>query len=148
MPPWAERKPPSVVPTAPVNEPFSWPKSWLSAMEATRPPQFIATNGCVRRGPATWIARATSSFPQPVSPVTSTGHSNLATRSMACSSCRTASDTPASRGHDRRDRADAVMPSGFAVVCDPATDTSIKIASIAIHSLTGVTINAKQCRIF
>src|SRR6185503_10766296 len=53
---------------APVNEPFSWPKSSDSRSSAGIAPQLTATKGRWRRGLAAWIARAAISFPVPDSP--------------------------------------------------------------------------------
>ncbi len=58
--------------SAPVKEPFTWPKSSLSSRLAVRAAQLTATNGCpgCRRR---CTARAATSLPVPVSPATSTG---------------------------------------------------------------------------
>ena len=64
---------------APVNAPFSWPKSSDSSSSSAIALQLIATNGLWRRGLALWIARASSSLPVPLSPVISTRASVPAT---------------------------------------------------------------------
>ena len=66
---------------APVKAPFSWPNSSLSSSVSGIAAQLTATNGLSRRGPVTWMARATSSLPVPVSPRMST----VALRSRTCS---------------------------------------------------------------
>jgi hypothetical protein len=53
---------------APVNEPFSWPKSSLSSRFSGSAATFTAMNGRCRRGESRWMPRATSSFPVPLSP--------------------------------------------------------------------------------
>ena len=55
-----------------------------------------ATNGRVARALRAWIARATSSLPTPVSPVTSTGALDRATKSMVVCSARMAGPCPTS----------------------------------------------------
>ena len=72
VPPCASSKRPLRWPTAPVNAPFSWPNSSLSSSVSGRAAQLTATNGLPRRGDASWMARATSSLPVPVSPKIST----------------------------------------------------------------------------
>src|SRR6516225_4099283 len=54
---------------APVNEPFSWPNSSLSMRVSGKAAQLIATNGPWRRALSSWMVRATSSLPVPLSPV-------------------------------------------------------------------------------
>ena len=58
---------------APVKAPFSWPNSSLSSSVSGIAAQFTATNGPLARGESSWMARATSSLPVPVSPRISTG---------------------------------------------------------------------------
>ena len=57
---------------APVNDPFSWPKSSDSMISRGIAPQLSATNARGRRGELWWRAPATSSLPVPDSPVTRT----------------------------------------------------------------------------
>jgi hypothetical protein len=64
---------------APVNAPFSWPKSSLSRRPRGIAAQFSFTNAFSLRRPSLWIARATSSLPVPVSPRISTPESVGAT---------------------------------------------------------------------
>ena len=66
--------------SAPVNEPALWPKSWLSMRSAGIAAQLTETIGRSARGLARWIARATSSLPEPLSPRTSTQPGARATR--------------------------------------------------------------------
>ncbi len=58
--------------TAPVKEPFSWPKSSLSSRLSGRAAQLVAMKGWFRRWLWWWIARATTSLPVPVSPIINT----------------------------------------------------------------------------
>ena len=53
---------------APVNEPFSWPKSSDSMRFGGTAEQSKTMNGLLRRGDRLWIALATTSLPVPVSP--------------------------------------------------------------------------------
>ena len=79
MPPLAAAKSPSRRRSAPVNAPFSWPKSSDSSSVSGTAAQFTATNRPPRRGLAQWMACATSSFPVPLSPSSSTEESLSAT---------------------------------------------------------------------
>ena len=63
---------------APVNEPRVWPNSSDSRTLSVSAPQLIGTNGREARRPFVWIARATSSFPVPLSPTIRTGAAALA----------------------------------------------------------------------
>ena len=70
--------------TAPVNEPFIWPKSADSMSSDGIAAQLTSTKSSSARVESRWIARATSSFPVPFSPVISTRASvgdTLSTRS-------------------------------------------------------------------
>ena len=58
--------------SAPVNAPRIWPKSSESSSVSESAPQLRATKGRSFRGELTWMARATSSLPVPLSPVIST----------------------------------------------------------------------------
>ena len=53
---------------APVNEPFSCPKSSLSSRVSVTAAQLMATKGREARGLLSWIARAANSLPVPLSP--------------------------------------------------------------------------------
>src|SRR6266446_6046275 len=53
---------------APVNAPFSCPKSSDSRSPGGIAAQLTLTNGALRRADAAWIARATTSLPTPLSP--------------------------------------------------------------------------------
>src|SRR2546422_368639 len=72
VPPAAAEKSPIVSATAPVKAPFTWPKSSDSMSVSGIAPQLTDTNGPLRRGLSSWNARATSSLPVPLSPVTRT----------------------------------------------------------------------------
>jgi hypothetical protein len=65
---------------APVNAPFSWPKSSLSSRLSGIAPQLIATNGPFLRGELKWMARASTSLPLPLSPRINTSESLLLAR--------------------------------------------------------------------
>ena len=80
VPPLASTKSPRRVCVAPVNDPRTCPKSSLSSSASGTAAQLTATNGAFLRGPSAWMSRATSSFPVPVSPNTSTGVDVAATR--------------------------------------------------------------------
>ena len=56
-----------------MKAPFSWPNSSLSSSVSGIAEQFTATNGPLARCDRSWIVRATSSLPVPVSPRISTG---------------------------------------------------------------------------
>ena len=73
MPPSVSSKQPSRRSVAPVKAPRSWPNSSLSISVSGMAAQLMATNGLVRRFYSSWIVRATSSLPVPLSPYTSTG---------------------------------------------------------------------------
>ena len=72
VPPLARSNRPIFRATAPVNAPFSWPNSSLSRRFSGMAAQLTVTNGAADLGPCKWTARATSSFPVPDSPTTST----------------------------------------------------------------------------
>ena len=81
MPPSARSMSPGLEAMAPVNAPFSWPNSSDSSTSRGSAPQWIGTNGRSARAERSWMARATSSLPVPLSPSTSTDESVGATRS-------------------------------------------------------------------
>ena len=88
VPPSASSMRPGLTFTAPVKAPFSWPNSSDSKTSRGSAPQCSGTNGRSARAERSWIARATSSFPVPLSPSTSTVESVGATRStMRSTSC-------------------------------------------------------------
>jgi hypothetical protein len=88
VPPSASSIRPGLAVTAPVNAPFSWPNSSDSSTSRGSAPQWIGTNGRSARGERSWMARATSSLPVPLSPRSRTEDSVGATRStmrrMSC----------------------------------------------------------------
>ncbi len=55
--------------TAPVKDPFSWPKSSLSMRSSGIAAQFTSTKGSPARFESSWSLRATSSLPVPFSPM-------------------------------------------------------------------------------
>ena len=83
MPPSASSNFPRRAATAPVNAPRSWPNSSLSMSSAGTAAQLSFTNGPSRRRECSCRARATSSLPEPFSPVTSTRPSEGAARRMS-----------------------------------------------------------------
>ena len=72
VPPCARSNAPSTRLIAPVNAPFSWPNSALSISPSGSAAQFSLMNGLSRRSLWSWIARANSSLPVPLSPCSST----------------------------------------------------------------------------
>src|SRR5215470_11080319 len=80
VPPAATSNQPVRRPAAPVKEPRSWPKSSDSTSVSASAQQFTATKGPLARGLASWMKRAISSLPVPVSPWMSTVASVPATR--------------------------------------------------------------------
>ena len=55
-----------------MNAPFSWPNSSLSSSVSGMAAQFTATKGPRTRSLSSWITRASSSLPVPLSPWMST----------------------------------------------------------------------------
>ena len=79
---------------APVNAPFSWPKSSLSNSVSVRAAQLIAISGPSPRGLFRCSARATNSFPVPLSPWIRTVEEVGATRSISSSKPRSLALSP------------------------------------------------------
>ena len=79
---------------APVKAPFSWPNSSLSTTPCGIAPQLTLMSGRSRRGLPWCIARAISSLPVPVSPVSSTVVSTGATCCTFRSTARSAGLSP------------------------------------------------------
>ena len=63
-----------------MKAPFSWPNSVLSTRSRGIADRFTGMNGPSGRSPSRWISRATSSFPVPLSPSTSTVADSFAIR--------------------------------------------------------------------
>ena len=80
MPPDASSNLPICCLMAPVNAPFSWPKSVLSIRFSGIAARFTATNGAPGSPACRWMRRASSSLPVPLSPRTSTVAGRLAMR--------------------------------------------------------------------
>ena len=80
MPPVASSNLPICCRIAPVNAPFSWPKSTLSTRSCGIAARFTATNGPSGDGPWRCSSRASNSLPVPLSPSTSTVAVSGATR--------------------------------------------------------------------
>ena len=72
MPPSASSKRPRLAAIAPVKAPRAWPNSSDSSSDSDSAVQLTGTNGRCARVEREWMARATSSFPVPDSPITST----------------------------------------------------------------------------
>ena len=72
MPPSASANLPFFVVVAPVNAPRTWPNSSDSSSVSGIAAQLTLMSGMSRCALRSWIARATSSLPVPVSPVMST----------------------------------------------------------------------------
>ncbi len=97
VPPCAASNRPSFSPVAPVNAPFTWPKSSDSISVSGIAPQFTATNACSARGDSSCSARAASSLPVPDSPTSSTlVRAGAILRSMSNTRC-IAADLPSRR---------------------------------------------------
>ena len=79
VPPSAAWNSPLWLLTASVNAPFMWPNSSDSSNASGMAPQFTATKGLWARGLARWMACASSSLPEPLSPCSSTLASDWAT---------------------------------------------------------------------
>lgn len=94
MPLSASSKSPFVSFKAPVKEPALWPNISLSSRSRLKEEQLIATKAFPLRELCWWMDWAKTSFPVPVSPVSSTGTSVCATlRARAIASCM-AGDLP------------------------------------------------------
>ncbi len=72
VPLWASSNLPICFSVAPVKEPFSCPNSSLSISSSGMAAQLTCTKASSLRRLLRWMARATSSFPTPLSPVMST----------------------------------------------------------------------------
>ena len=81
LPPLAGAKRPFLFDVAPVKAPRTWPNSSDSSSVSGMAAQFTLMSGMRRSALRSWIARATSSLPVPVSPVMSTVLLVSATRS-------------------------------------------------------------------
>src|SRR5580704_7691493 len=88
VPPSAIWNRPLVCAHAPVKAPLSWPNSSLSSKVLGIAAQLRDTKRCLRRGLASWIARAITSFPVPVSPWIKTAESTGATLATSVSNAR------------------------------------------------------------
>ena len=86
----ATSRSPRLAATAPVKAPFSWPKSSLASSSSVKTAQLSARNGRSRRGLVSWISRATSPLPTPLSPVSSTLQSEPRMLSMVSAILRNA----------------------------------------------------------
>src|SRR5262245_40960732 len=94
VPPAATSKRPRRRCSAPVNAPRSWPKSSDAIKVSGIAAQLTLTKGPAARRDQAWMARARSSLPVPVSPLTSTVDSVAATFRVRASSPCTASEAP------------------------------------------------------
>ncbi len=80
VPPSAAAMRPRRAELAPVNAPRTWPKSSLSSSASGMAPQFTGTRARPARGLRSWMRRANTSLPTPVSPVMRTVASLAAMR--------------------------------------------------------------------
>ena len=71
-----------------VNEPFSCPNSSLSSRVSGRAAQLTGMNARSRRGEFSWMVRAASSLPTPLSPSSSTVALDGATRPIRSKTLR------------------------------------------------------------
>ena len=90
MPPSASAKRPFLVNVAPVNAPRTWPNSSDSSSVSGIAAQLTLMSGMLRCALRAWMARATSSLPVPVSPVSSTVLFDSATSSARAITSRIA----------------------------------------------------------
>ena len=104
VPPSACSNLPTCLAAAPVNAPFSCPKSSDSINSAGTAAQFNVMKGCPCRGDFSWMARATNSLPVPVSPRMQTRVSLAATRSICSNNFFIAGPEPTSSCLPRRCR--------------------------------------------
>ena len=86
MPPEDSSKRPARSAMAPVNAPRAWPNSSASASSSPSAAQLSAEKRRSRLGLQRWIARATSSFPLPLSPSMRTLNGDHAARCTAARS--------------------------------------------------------------
>src|ERR1700741_2406214 len=102
VPPSACSNLPTWRPAAPVKAPFSWPKSSDSISSAGTAAQLRVMKAFSRRGDFSWMARATSSLPVPVSPRIETRVSLAATFSICARSLVMAGPDPSKSRLPRR----------------------------------------------
>ena len=119
VPPSACWKRPSRRRSAPVNAPFSWPKSSDSISDSVIAAQFRLTNAPSRRALLTCSAPATTSLPVPDSPLISTVASDGATWATVSSSRSMAGLRPTMRLRSKRPASSARSArfSAFSRVC-------------------------------
>ena len=130
VPPLACSKRPRWRRCAPVNAPASWPNSSLSSSSAGIAAVLSATNGLPARGDSRCSARATSSLPVPVSPVTSTDSGACASRPIARNSVCIAGVSPTSASASDG-ATGAASPAASAL---PALAPSVRAASATASS--------------
>src|SRR3989475_12575412 len=94
VPPFASSNRPRRRCIAPVNAPFSWPKSSEEISDGARAAQLTLTKARCDRRDRLWMARATSSLPVPVSPLTRTLESVGATFTTRESTSCNADEVP------------------------------------------------------
>ncbi len=97
MPPSAASTRPAWSRTAPVNAPRAWPKSSLASSSSESVGQFTTTNGRSRRGESEWSIRASTPFPVPLSPRSSTETSWAAAFSTTSMAARIRGEAVSSR---------------------------------------------------
>ena len=133
MPPLAASKQPGRSLCAPVNAPFSCPKSSLSISVSGIAPQFSATNGSSARSLSSCRARAATSLPVPLSPVIRTVICVPAARRRRSETRAMAGEAPTSRPRPRGWRPAEVtsltVRSSSAWRSAPRTEASSRIGS-------------------
>ena len=133
VPPFAASNMPTRRASAPVNAPFSWPKSSLSSSSFGIAAQFTATNGFARRALRWCSACATSSLPVPLSPRTSTDRSVSATFWMVSKICFIARPWPIrfSKERSRSTRSSSSRCSRWSCVRSSALRTTTRSSSLS-----------------
>ena len=129
VPPEAASNAPLRIVPAPVNAPRSWPKSSSSTRFSGMAAALSAMNGPAGCAPRLCNSRATSSFPDPLSPTIRTGLGIFATRPIASlSSCIAGLAPTRGASESRRPRRTASCPARRC--CSSACSTSCTIRSI------------------
>ena len=102
VPPSALSTSPGLFDTAPVKAPRTWPNSSDSSRFSGIAPQLTARNALSRRSDSSWMPRATSSLPVPLSPLTSTLVRVVATCAIRSCTCESAVLEPTSERERER----------------------------------------------
>ena len=124
--------------SAPVNAPRSCPNSSLSSKLSLMAAQFIPRNASPPRADRSWIARATTSLPVPLSPQISTVPWLSATATICCLTRRIAAESPTIRSSP-------IGPTGI-VPFMPGRDAGARVPSTAVRS-TAFSRDRRACSI-